>query len=197
MRDPLVAINLAKAKPVRLVAACVVALGVAAAACNPTFNWREFRSADGFAVMLPGRPQTVSREVKLPDGMVQMSMTSTGIGATLFAVGAAQLPPGISAEPVSRERTIAHMREALARNVDAGQVKRSTATLAVPPGDTRKVLAAEAADASGKVSGGRTVQLAARLFIVDDRLFELIAMGTKDELSPEVLDTFFSSFRLI
>ena len=147
--------------------------------------------------MLPGRPQTVSREVKLPDGVVQMSMTSTGIGATLFAVGTAQLPPGISAEPVSRERTIAHMREALVRNVDASQVKRSTATLAVPPGDTRKVLAAEAADAAGKVSGGRTVQLATRLFIVDDRLFELIAMGTKDELSPDVLDTFFSSFRLI
>ena len=37
-------------------------------ACSPTFNWREFRSPDGFAVMLPGRPQTVSREVKLPEG---------------------------------------------------------------------------------------------------------------------------------
>ena len=34
--------------------------------------------------------------------MVQMSMTSTGIGATLFAVGAAQLPAGLSAEPAAR-----------------------------------------------------------------------------------------------
>lgn len=197
MRDPLAAISLAKATPSGFVAACVVALGVAATACNPTFNWREFRSADGFAVMLPGRPQTVSREVKLPDGVVQMSMTSTGIGATLFAVGAVQLAPGISAEQVSRERTIAYMRDAMMRNVGASQVKRSTAVLAVPAGDRRKVLAAEAADASGKDSGGRTVQLAARLFIVDDQLFELIALGTKDELSPEAVDTFFSSFRLI
>jgi hypothetical protein len=47
--------------------------------------------------VLPGRPQTVSREITLPDAKVQVSMTSTGIGATLFAVGAAELPSGLSA----------------------------------------------------------------------------------------------------
>jgi hypothetical protein len=41
------------------------------------------------------------------------------------------------------------------------------------------------------------VQLAARLFIVDDRLFQVVALGARDELSPEVLDTFLTSFRLI
>ena len=198
MCNPLAAAaRLAKAAPRLFVAACVVALGVVVTACNPTFNWREFRSPDGFAVMLPGRPQTVSREVKLPDGVVQMSMTSTGIGATLFAVGAAQLPAALSTEPASRERTIAHIRDALVRNVGASQVKSSAAALAVPAGDARQVLAAQTAEASGQDSSGRAVQLTARLFIVDDRLFQVVALGTKDELSPEALDTFFTSFRLI
>ena len=146
--------------------------------------------------MLPGRPQTVSREVKLPDGVVQMSMTSTGVGATLFAVGAAQLPAGLSVEPAARERTIAHMRDALVRNVGGSMVKIAVAALPVPTGDSRKVLATEAVEASGRESG-RAVQLTARLFIVDDRLFQVVALGAKSELSSEALDTFFASFRLI
>ena len=197
MRDPLAASSLVKAAPRLLVAACFIVLGVVTSACNPTFNWREFRSPDGFAVMLPGRPQTVSREVKLPDGTVQMSMTSTGIGATLFAVGVAHLPAGLSAETAARERTIAYMRDALIRNVGASQVRTSMAALPLPAGDSRKVLAAQTAEASGQDKGGRAVQVAARLFIVDDRLFQVVALGARDELSPEALDTFFASFRLI
>lgn len=147
--------------------------------------------------MLPGRPQTVNREVKLPDGVVQMSMTSTGIGATLFAVGAAQLPAGLSVEPAARERTIAYMRDAVARNVGASQVKRSLTTLPKRAGDARAVLAAEAVEASGKDAAGRSVQLSARLFIVDDRFFQIVALGAAGEMPADALDTFLTSFRLI
>ena len=197
MRDPLAASSLVKATPRLLVAACVIALGVIATACNPTFNWREFRSADGFAVMLPGRPQTVSREVKLPDGVVQMSMTSTGIGATLFAVGAAQLPSGLSSEAPGRERTVTHLRDALVRNVNGRIINSSAASLSVPPGDSRKVLAAEAIEAAGRDSGGRAVRLTARLFIVDDRLYQVIALSAEGEVPPDAIETFFTSFRLL
>jgi len=176
------------------VAACLIA---GFAGCNPTFNWREFRSPDGFALMLPGRPQTVSREVKLPDATVQMSMMSTGIGATLFAVGTAQLPSGLSAELAVRQRTIAHLRDALVRNVGGRVVMSSAAALPVPAGDSRKVLTAEAVEATGRDSGGRDVRLAARLFIVDDRLFQIVALGAVGEISTDALDTFFTSFRLI
>jgi hypothetical protein len=58
-------------------------------------------------------------------------------------------------------------------------------------------LTAEAIEATGRDSNGRAVQLAARLFIVDDRLFQVIALGADGEMSPDALDTFFSSFRLI
>jgi hypothetical protein len=197
MQRPLVAANLAKATRRLFVSGCIALSSVAAStACSPTFNWREFRSPDGFAVMLPGRPQTVTREVKLPDATVQMSMTSTGIGATLFAVGAAQLPAALSTEPEARQRTIAHMRDALVRNVGGSIVKTSAVVLSVPTGDSRKVLATEAVEASGRDSA-RPVQLNARLFIVDDRLFQVVALGAKDEMSPEALDTFLTSFRLI
>ncbi|MGZ9060225.1 MAG: hypothetical protein ACXW14_13400, partial [Burkholderiaceae bacterium] len=127
MPRPLAPANRARSPRRRFLTACLVWGTVASGvACNPTFNWREFRSPDGFAVVFPGRPQTVSRELKLPDGTVQMSMTSTGIGATLFAVGAASLPPGLSAEPSARQRTIEHVRDAMVRNVN-GNITQSSA----------------------------------------------------------------------
>jgi hypothetical protein len=38
--------------------------------------------------------------------------------------------------------------------------------------------------------------LAALFFIVDDRLFQLIALGGEGSIEPQALDTFFTSFRL-
>ena len=93
------------------------------AACDPTFNWREFRSPDGFAVSFPGRPQTITREVRLPDATVQMSMTSAGIGATLFAVGVAQLPASLSADAAGRQRTAEYLRDALVRNIHGARYR--------------------------------------------------------------------------
>ena len=197
MRRPRAAANRARSTGRRFIAACFT-LGIVAggAACNPTFNWREFRSPYGFSVVLPGRPQTVSREITLPDAKVQMSMTSTGIGPTLFAVGAAELPSGLSADLSARQRTVTHLRDALVRNVNGVITKSSAATLPVPPGDSRKVLTAEAIEATGRDSSGRAVQLAARLFIVDDRLYQIVALGAEGEIPPDALDTFFASFRL-
>lgn len=180
-----------------LTACFALSIVTCGAACNPALNWREFRSPDGFAVVFPGRPQTVSREVKLPDGTVQMSMTSTGVGATLFAVGFALLPPALSAEPSARQRTIEHLRDALVRNVGGNITQSSAAALPVSARGSRKVLAAEAIEAAGRDPGGRAVQLAARLFIVDDRFFQVVALGADGEISPDALDTFFTSFRLI
>jgi hypothetical protein len=32
--------------------------------------------------------------------------------------------------------------------------------------------------------------------VVDDRFFQLVALGAEGEIPPEALDTFFTSFRL-
>lgn len=145
--------------------------------------------------MLPGRAQTVTRDVKLHEVTVPMSMTSTGIGATLFAVGVARLPPVVS--PADRQKALAVFRDALVRNID-GQVSRTAAApLALPPGDARTLLASEAIEASGRDAGGRAVRLAARFYIVDDRLFQVVALSAEGEVAVEALDTFFTSFRLI
>lgn len=178
----------------------LVGISIGTAACNPTFNWREFRSPDGFVILLPGRPQTVLRETRLADTAVQMSMTSTGIGATLFAVGSARLPPPLSDDAAQRQRALDSSRDALVRNVNGKIVKTAPATLpgsAQVTGTARQVVAAEAVEAVGSDSKGRAMRLAARLFIVDDRLFQVVALGVEGEIPPDAFDTFFTSFRIV
>lgn len=143
--------------------------------------------------MLPARPQTVIRDVKLNADTVPMSMTSTGIGATLFAVGVARLP---AVAPADRQQTLAGFRDALVRNIDGQVTRTAAAPLAIPSGDTRTLLASESMEAAGRDASGRAVRLAARFYIVDDRLFQVVALSAVGEVEAEALDTFFTSFRL-
>lgn len=48
---------------------------------------------------------------------------------------------------------------------------------------------------AGKKAGSTLV--AARFIVVDDRLYQVVALGSQDELTPAVLETFFDSFRLL
>ena len=68
--------------------------------------------------------------------------------------------------------------------------------LPLPPGDPRRLLASESVEAFGPGPDGRKSRLAARFFIVDDRLFQVVALGADGEIPPDALDTFFTSFRL-
>jgi hypothetical protein len=166
-------------------------------ACSPRFEWRELQVADGAVAALPGRPQSVTRELDVGGQPVAMTMWSTGVGATMFAVGAARLPPALASEPAGRVRAIAYFRDGLVRNIGGTVTASGAAPLALPPGGARQLLASERVEATGRAGpDGRTSRLAARFFIVDDRLFQVVAVGAEGEIPPEVLDTFFTSFRL-
>jgi hypothetical protein len=174
-----------------------LAVLVMVTACSERLEWRELKSADGYAVLLPGRAQTVAREVEFEGQRLALSMTSTGVGPTLFAVGVARLPSALAEDAAARERAIAYFRDALVRNI-GGQVTASgTATLAGPEGARTVVKAAQAVEARGRGGDGRPATLAARFFIVDDRLFEVIAVGGEGALDPNALDTYFTSFRVL
>lgn len=182
----------------RAVGACAAALGLTLlAACGPRFDWRETRGADIYAVALPGRAQAVTRDIELPAGKVALTMTSAGVDASLFAVGTARLPPAAVADAAAAEQTLAYFRDALVRNI-AGSVL-SEARFA-PPGKagSRGAYPGKEFSARGRTGPkGVPTQLAARLFIVDDRIFEVVAMFAEGEVPPAELETFFTSFRLL
>lgn len=172
---------------------------VLAVACSERLQWREIRSPDGYSVSLPGRSQTVAREIAFEGQKISVSMTSTGVGPSMFAVGAARLPTAVAGDVAARERAIAYFRDGLVRNIGGTVTAIGPAPLVLPPGSAHVVRASQAVQASGRAGGkGPDAVLAARFFIVDDdRLFQLIALGGEGGIEPQALDTFFTSFRLL
>jgi hypothetical protein len=182
----------------RLIAAAAVAL---LAACSPRLNWREVRPpTGGYVIALPDKPQTIGREIAFehPAGRVraEMTMVSTGVGASLFAVGSVQLPAFAIDSPPSLAATLTWFGDGLLRNVRAAPVVPVDAPLPAGLG-ARRLRAAQAFSAAGRAGGGKAAQLAVRLYVVDDRLFQLVALGAEGELPPQALETFFDSFRLV
>lgn len=180
--------------------AALLALLALLAACSPRFNWREFRPPQADCVIaLPDKPQTVAREIafSLPSGPVraEMTMLSTGVGASLFALGSVRLPASALQERAALEATLAWFRDGLLRNVEAAA--SAPQPIGPPAGlGQRRLRAAQAFAADGRVGGGRPARLAVRLYVVDDRLYQLVALGAEGEIPPQALETFFDSFRL-
>lgn len=167
-----------------------------ASGCGGPFQWREWRSPEGYSVLLPGRAQTVARDVDFEGQTLSVSMTSTGVGQTMFALGSVRLPQAVVVDRAARERVIAHFRDALVRNIGGSLTAIGPAAPMLAPGSARVVHAAQAIEARGRGGEGRPTTLAARFFIVDDHLFELIALGGDGSVDPLALETFFTSFRL-
>lgn len=178
----------------RLLGAGAGALALAALGCTPRFNWREVRPAHARCVIaLPDKPQSAERELDLAGDKVTMRMTSTGVGPTLFALGVAELPPAALA-PDRLEATLGWFRDGLLRNVQGTLTASRALTLTPPPGRTVRI--AQAVSAQGRIGDGRKAVLAARFYVVDDRFYQVVALGAEGEIPAEALDTFFDSFRL-
>lgn len=188
--------NLFLARRRLLTLAALAPLG-SLAGCAPALNFREVRVAEArCAIALPGKPQTVTREIAFAGQSVPMTMTSTGVGATLFALGHARLPaPALGPEALAQ--TLAFFRDGLLRNFRATPAAAPAAPppLAVPAGRVLRI--AQGLAAQGQAPDGRPTALAARFYVVDDWLLQVVALAVRGEVSAEALDTFFDSFRLL
>jgi hypothetical protein len=165
--------------------------------CAPALNFREVRIAEArCAIALPGKPQTVTRDIAFAAQSLPMTMTSTGIGSTLFALGHARLPAAALTSDALAQ-TVAFFRDGLLRNFRAAATAAPAAPppLATPAG--RVLRAAQALAAQGQAPDGRPTALAARFYVVDDWLLQVVALAVRGEVSAEALDTFFDSFRLL
>ncbi len=173
-------------------------------ACSPKFDWREVRStADAYAIALPGKPQVVTRDVEVPFAAgpqkLSMTMTSAGVGGTMFAVGAAQLPPALTRDETAVRGAMAFFRDGLLRNIGVKEPAKESTPGALAS-RTVTLRGATAFDARGQL--GRPgekpspARLAARIYVVDDRLYQIVAMGSAEELPDAEIETFFTSFHL-
>jgi hypothetical protein len=184
----------------------ILALWLGLAACSPALDWREARQPElGFTVALPGKPLVATREIPFDGATLPMTMVSAGHEGTLFAVGVARLPAAAMADV---QQTTRRFAESLRRNVHGAEAPTGglTAVPALTKGfaASRALRAETALSARGDAGSGgapgakaRAVHLYARLVVVDDRLYQVVALGSAEQLTTQALDTFFQSFRLL
>jgi hypothetical protein len=177
---------------------------VVLAGCSPKLDWREVRSpADTYAVSLPGKPQVVTRDLEVPLASgaqkLSMTMTSAGVGPTMFAVGVAHFPAGTAQDPATVQASMAFFRDGLLRNIGVRSAEKETTPPAGRLGAST-LRGSTAFEARGQIAkpGERPepARLAARIYVVDDRLYQIVAMGRAADLPDHEIETFFTSFQL-
>ena len=178
--------------PMRLLTAALAAFLLAA--CSPEYDWREIRSAEnGWSVMLPGKPATMTRRIRLETLEVPMTMQGAKVGETAFTVAVAELPDD-SAQ--TRERAVAAMRTGMLRNVGAGATDPRPVQVPVvdPGGAALGRIAGERVEAVGAVQG-RPTTLIAGFAAEGRRAWQWVVVGPA--VDREQAQVFFEGFRVV
>lgn len=159
--------------------ASLLAMAALAAACSPTYNWREVSSQEGaYKVLFPAKPSSFTRPIDLNGLKVDMTMTAAEVEGTTFAVGA-----GVAPDAASAQAALPAMRLALLRNIG---IADSPAKL-----DAKGRLIV---DATGS-SNGRQVRLHGRFEARGTRFYQVIVLGKSGAVAPEQVEQFLTSFK--
>lgn len=171
----------------------------ALSACSPTYDWREIQPTDEpLALMLPGKPSALTRQINLDGVIVSMRMHGALVNENSFTAAWAELDEtqiAIEDRPAFRKKTLDAMQTAMTRNI-AGTVQAR---------EVRNVrLINEASQPVGQVPGELlTVQGTARgeaatlngLFVsFGARVYQFVVIG--DQVPEPQIQTFIESIQI-
>jgi hypothetical protein len=158
-------------------------------ACNRS-EWRELPVNDGaFSILMRGDPQYRRQQVQTPGGKMFAHLYSSDRPDSYFAIGYADYPLSLVVGG-SSDQLFSSVRETWLKRIE-GKLVASDNTLKLDgtyPGS--------AFEAVGTVNGTAAF-LQARLYLVDQRLYQIVAIGRKDELSQGLINRYMNSFKLI
>src|SRR5215210_6675501 len=153
-------------------------------------EWRELPVSDGaFNVLMRGDPHYQRQQMRTAAGKMTAHLYSSDRPDSYFAVGYADYPLALVVG-TAPEQLFSGVRQTWLQRIDG----KLTAT-----DDTIKLdgkYAGTEFQAAGKINGIDAF-VHARLYLVDQRLYQVISMGRKDEVSQGIVNRFLNSFRLI
>ena len=163
--------------------ACVALCLPALAACSPPFDWREVRATDTpYIALMPAKPTTHTRTVKLDAMEVDMTMRGAEAGGMTFAVGAIALQDGAAAASVARA-----LQATLVRNMGGTVQQEKQITVSGLPMTHLQV--------DGKNARGEAVRLHARFAARGPFAYQAVVLGASSKFSAEAAGIFLDSFR--
>ena len=158
------------------------------AACGDT-SWREVASPDGgFRIRMHGDPRVEQRNVETPVGRITGHLYTLEQKDSVFGVGFADYPRQIlQASPP--ERMLTGVRESWLKRIE-GRLDGDAKEIRLDG----KWLGTEFA-ARGKLEG-RDAWMRGRIYLVDNRLYQLIVFGNKETIPVSDINRFMGSFKV-
>ena len=173
----------------RLVRALPLILVVAAllAGCGGT-TWTEFSSADGaFSVLMPGTPTEETQTEDTDLGPIDVHLFTFEKGEVAYLVGYNVFPAAV-VEAATPAVLLDSARDGQVETVKGTLVSETEITLGTYPGRDLEI----------QVEGSDgTSSLRSRLFMVGDRLYQLVVGGPKGQSTSADTIKFLDSFELV
>jgi hypothetical protein len=173
---------------------------VTLAACGGS-QWRDLEVSEGaFAVLMRAEPHYVRQDIDTPAGKMTAHLYSSDRPDSYYAVGYADYPLSLVAG-TPPEQLFAGIRDTWVRRIE-GRLVASDTSLKLAGKHPGLEFSAEGTSARGsKVSdaAGKPIEtfVQARLYLVDQRLYQVIAMGRKGEVPQGDVNRYLKSFRLV
>lgn len=165
----------------------VLLLSFILAACTPKFDWREVRNSElPLRVLMPAKPSSFTREMRLDDMNVRLQMTAADVDQLSFAFAYAKLDNSDAANlGLNQEKLLTALKTGMLKNIHASQFEAGGAR---HPKNTLV--------ATGQSANGTKISMVARFFRHGPWVVQLVVMGNEKAMSPEVLDMYFGSLTL-
>ncbi len=157
------------------------------AACAPALDWREWRpEGSGLAALMPCKPDNQTREVRLADMPLRLTLHACNAGGVTWALAFADV-----GDPAKVGAALEDLRTSALRNLQAAE---STPLPLKVDGATPNA-ASQRLQFSGRMPDGRPVTEQTALFAKGTRVFQAVALGPT--LDPEGMATFFDNLRFL
>ena len=164
-----------------------IALIIALTACGKS-EWQELAIAEGgFSVLMRGQARYTRQLLETPVGHMQAHLYSSDRPDAFFAVGYTDYPLTFAMTKLPQE-ILTGVRDTWVRRIN-GRLTTSDNSLKLGKYPGLEF------SARGTVSG-RDSLLEARLYMVDQRLYQVISIARTAEMPQGTVNRFFKSFRL-
>jgi hypothetical protein len=161
-----------------------VALGAASVCADDQPEWKEFASKEGrFKVLMPGTPDQDKAETDSDFGKGVLHMSVVRAGKTTYGANYCDFPAEIKKAPL--KQVYDSSRDGAVANLEGKLASEKDVKLGEYPGREIQIDVAE---------GKRLFRV--RVYLVDQRLYQVVVFGTREAAVSKEADKFLDSFEL-
>jgi hypothetical protein len=162
----------------------VVAVAGCSMAADDQPQWKEFTSKEGqFKVLMPGKPEQKKLETESDFGKGMLHMNTVELDKMMYGANYCDFPAKIKEIP--RKKVFDSSRDGAVENLKGKLASEKDIKLGDHAGRELHI----------DVAGGKQL-FRARVYLVDQRLYQVVVFGSKEAATSKAADKFLDSFQL-